>query len=249
MTTTATPPRAPVPPVRPSLSEQRERRSRSRRRILRLVLGLLLAAVVGTAVWLVYFSSVLATTTVVVAGNRQLTPEQVTTVAAVPLGRPLARQPLDDIARRTTALPQVSAAQVTREWPHTVRVTVTEREPLLAVVQPGGFLIADKAGVVFAAETTLPPGVAQVVADPANRSLLVELGSVVSALPPEVRSQVAGIDAATPDSIRLRTTSNVTIVWGDSSQSALKAQVATALLASGASTTIDVSAPHAPATR
>nr|WP_232531356.1 FtsQ-type POTRA domain-containing protein [Microlunatus antarcticus] len=204
---------------------------------------------VGTAVWLVYFSTVLDTRSVAVSGTRALTPEQVTAAAAVPLGRPLARQDLDAVARRATALPQVSAAQVTRDWPNTVRVTVTEREPLLAVAQPGGFLIADKAGVVFAAETTRPTGVVEVAADPANRPLLVELGSVVLSLPKDVRDQVTSIAATTPDSIQLKTTSGITIIWGDSSQSELKAQVAVALLDSGPKTTIDVSAPHTPAVR
>ena len=126
---------------------------------------------------LVYFSSVLDTRTVVVSGTRELTRDQVSQAAAVPLGTPLARQQLDAVARRATSLPQVSAAEVTREWPHTVRVTVTEREPLLAVAQPGGFLVADKTGVVFTTKPVLPRGVVQVAADPANRPLLVELGS------------------------------------------------------------------------
>lgn len=248
MTATATPP-AVTTPARPSLAEQRERQRRKRRRILRSVLALVLAALVGAAVWVVYFSQVLDTRAVAVSGTRELTPEQVTAAAAVPLGRPLSRQHLDAIARRATVLPQVSAAVVTREWPHAVRVSVTEREPLLAVAQPGGFLVVDKAGVVFAARPTLPLGVVEVAADPANRPLLVELGSVVLSLPEGVRRQVTSIAAATPDSIQLKTTSGITIIWGDASQSALKAQVAVALLDQGAKTSIDVSAPHAPAVR
>lgn len=248
MTATVTPPPT-RPSVRPSLAEQRERHRRSRRRALRAVLVLLLVALVSAAGWLVYFSTVLDTRAVTVSGTRELTRDQVVAVAAVPLGKPLARQQLDAVARRATSLPQVSAAEVTREWPHTVHVAVTERVPLLAVAQPGGFLVVDKTGVVFAAKTAVPPGVVEVAADPTNRPLLVELGSVVSALPDDVRKQVVSISAATRDSITLTTTSGVTVVWGDSSQSALKAQVAVALLASGAKTSIDVSAPHAPAVR
>jgi cell division protein FtsQ len=247
VTATATPP-ATRSPSRPSLAEQRERERRKRRRTLRAVLALVLVALVGTAVWLVYFSSVLDTRAVTVSGTRELTSEQVTAVAAVPLGRPLSRQDLDAVARRATTLPQVSAAKVTRDWPHTVRVTVTEREPLLGVAQPGGFLIADGAGVVFAAKPTLPPGVVEVAVDPGNRPLLVELGSVVLSLPEDVRDQVATISAGTRDSISLKTRSGITIVWGDATQSPLKAQVAVALL-DRAKTSIDVSAPHMPAVR
>ncbi len=246
MTATVTPP-APTS-ARPSLAEQRERERRSRRRTLRAVLALVLVVLVGVAVWLVYFSSVLDTRDVTVAGTRELTTDQVAAAAAVPLGRPLARQDLDAVARRATTLPQVSAAKVTREWPHTVRVTVTERQPLLAVAQPGGYLIADGSGVVFAARPTLPSGVVEVAADPGNRALLVELGSVVLSLPEDVRDQVASIAATTPDSIQLKMRSGITVVWGDASESALKAQVATALL-DRAKTSVDVSAPHTPAVR
>ena len=249
MTTTATPPAATAAPARPSLGEQRARSRRTRRRILRAVLALVLAALVGTAVWLVYFSQVLDTRTVVVSGTRELTSEQVAAAAAVPLGRPLSRQHLDAIARRATALPQVSAAKVARKWPHTLQISVTERAPLLGVAQPGGFLIVDKTGVVFAVKPTLPAGVVEVAADPRNRPLLVELGSVALALPENVRAQVASISAATPDSIQLKTISGITIIWGDASQSALKAQVAVALLDQGPKTSIDVSAPHNPAVR
>jgi len=248
VTATATRPTT-RPTARPSLPEQREHERRRRRRTLRAFLALVLVALVGTAVWLVYFSSVLDTRGVTVSGTRELTPDQVAAAAAVPLGHPLSRQDLNAVARRATTLPQVAAAKVTREWPHTVRVAVTERQPLLGVAQPGGFLVADGTGVVFAARPTLPPGVVEVAADPTDRPLLVELGSVVLALPEDVRKQVTSISAATPDSIQLKTSSGITIVWGDASQSALKAQVAVALLDSGAKTSIDVSAPHSPAVR
>lgn len=249
MTATTAPPAPRRTPPRPSLTEQRSQHRRARRRLVRWVVALVLLALVGTAVWLVYVSDVLDARTVAVSGTRELTPDQVAAAAAVPLGVPLAREDLNGIARRTTALPQVSAAKVTREWPHTVRVTVTEREPLLGIAQPGGFLVVDKTGLPFTTKPVLPPGVVEVAADPSNRPLLVELGSVVGALPADVRAQVASISAATQDSIQLKTTSGLVIVWGDASQSDLKAQVAVALLDKGAKTSIDVSAPHQPAVR
>lgn len=249
MTTTATPPVAPPGLPRPSLAEQRAQRRRSRRRVVRAVVALLLVAVVGTAVWLVYFSRILDTRAVVVSGTRETTPDQVVAAAAVPLGRPLARQHLDAVAQRATTLPQVSAAKVTRDWPHTLRITVTERQPLLGVAQPGSYLVVDETGLAFASKPTLPVGVVEAAADPTNRPLLRELASVVVALPEDVRDQVASISATTPDNIRLKTRSGLTVVWGDASQSDLKSQVFVALLDQGAKTSIDVSAPHSPAIR
>ena len=82
--------------------------------------------------------------------NEQLRADQVIAAAAVPLGTPLARQDVDSHRRRATTLPAVQAASVTRTWPGTMMVTVTERRPLFAVRQPGGFPLVDAAGVAFA---------------------------------------------------------------------------------------------------
>src|SRR3712207_3437840 len=122
----------------PELRRQLEQRRSSRRRLITgaLAVGLLVVAVV--LAWVVTASSVLAARHVRVTGQRQLSVQQVQEAAAVPLGVPLIRQDLDAIARRATALPQVASATVQRRWPTTVEVTVTERQPLLAIAQPGG---------------------------------------------------------------------------------------------------------------
>lgn len=248
MTATATPPRT-GSSARPSLPEQLAQRRRSGRRLRRAALALALVVVLLGAGWVVYVSRVLDTRTVTVAGTRELVPDQVERVAAVPPGLPLARQDLDAIARRATTLPEVSSARVTRDWPHTVHVAVVEREPLLGVARPDGILLVDREGVGFATRTALPDGVVRADVDPDNRPLLLQLGSVALALPTEVRADVASIAAAGRDDIVLRLDSGVTVSWGDASESPLKAQVVTALLERRPKTSIDVSSPHTPAIR
>ena len=84
-----------------------------------------------------------------VVGTHELTPAQVSFAAQVPIGVPLARQDLDAIAQRTTTLPAIEAATVTRDWPSTITVTVVERRPVLAVRQPEGYVLVDKSGVAY----------------------------------------------------------------------------------------------------
>ena len=112
--------------------------------VIALVLALLAASV-----WSVYFSTALVTKRVSVVGTHDLTPMQVSFAAQVPLGVPLARQDLDAIAERTTTLPPVESAAVTRDWPSTIRITVVERRPVLAVRQPDGYVVVDKSGVGY----------------------------------------------------------------------------------------------------
>ena len=112
----------------PRSSRARKRRSRRRKALAFLVIVLVLA-LIGGSLWAMYFSTVLVTKRVNVVGTHNLAPAQVSLAAQVPLGVPLARQDLDAIGERTTTLPAIEAATVTRDWPSTITVTVVERRP------------------------------------------------------------------------------------------------------------------------
>ena len=228
-------------------TELRRRRSRRSRTVAALVVVLLvlLAAVGG---WLVGFSSVLTAEQVVVQGQRELTDQQVQEAAAVPSGMPLARVDLDAVAGRVAALPQVASARATRDWPHTVVVTVTERQPVLAVQQPEGYAVIDDRGVAYETRPTIPAGVLQADADPTATRLLTDLAVVTRALPEDLRPEVDRIGALSAADIVLTLDGGATVRWGDASESPLKGQVVAALL-TDRTRAIDVSAPHNPATR
>ena len=224
--------------------------SRVRRPSRRLVaLALLGVALLGGAVWLVYFSPLLVVRQVAVTGHQQLRSEQVVAAARVPMGTPLARQDVEAIARRTTTLPAVQAASVTRRWPDTITVTVTERRPLLAVRKPGGFDLVDPEGVAFAESGSVPDGVVLAEVNPSDRPLLQQVGTVAVALSGGLGGQVSVLAATDAQRITLKLKSGVTVNWGSATDSALKAEIVAALLKSGRATSIDVSSPHNPAAR
>jgi cell division protein FtsQ len=211
-----------------------------------LLLGVLL---LGGAVWLAYFSPLLVVRSVAVTGHKQLRSEQVVAAAQVPLGTPLARQDVEAIAQRATRLPAVRAASVTRTWPDTITVTVTERRPLLAVRQPGGFAVVDAEGVAFARSDSLPNGVQLVEVNPTDRPLLHQVGIVATALSGGLGQQVSTIAATNPDRISVKLESGVTVNWGNAADSALKAEIVVALLQTRRAASLDVSSPHNPAMR
>ena len=213
--------------------------------VVLLVAVLLLA--VGT--WVAYFSPLLVVRQVAVTGQRSVAVDEVVAAAAVPMGTPLARQDVQGIAERATRIPAVEAASVTRRWPSTLLVTVTERRAVLAVRQGSGFLLVDAAGFPFERVPSAPRGIVRAEADPADPTLLRDVGAVGGALPDQLGRQVRLLTAASRDHISLELRSGVTVNWGSAADSPLKAQIVTALLQGKPRATIDVSSPNNPATR
>lgn len=235
-------------PPEPGLRRELEQRRALRRRLVTGAMAAGLLVLVVSLVWLLTASSVLAAKRVDVHGTRELSADQVRAAAAVPLGVPLIRQDLDAIAARTAAVPQVASATVQRHWPGTVEVQVTERQPLLAIAQPGGYALVDGEGVAYETRAEVPRGVLRTEADPSATGLLVHLGVVAAALPEDLRTRVTRLTSTSGGDATLLLDSGVRVHWGDADESDLKAQVVAALLERDPQA-VDVSAPHNPAVR
>ena len=250
MTATATVRRSASRKSPPQRTRRALKRRSRRRKALALIVIMLVLALLGGSLWIMYFSTVLVTKRVKVAGTSELTAGQVSLAAQVPLGVPLARQDLDSIAQRTRTLSAIEAASVIREWPSTITVSVVERRPVLGVRRPEGYVLVDKSGVAYQTRQVLPPKVVlAVVVDPGDKPLLTEMATVAAALPNKLRSRVDRMTASNRDAIALVLESGRTVTWGSSSDSKLKAQIVTALLMREPKSSIDVSSPHNPAVR
>jgi cell division protein FtsQ len=220
-----------------------------RRKAVALTAVVLVLALIGGSLWLVYFSAVLVTKRVNIVGVHNLTPMQVSYAAQIPLGVPLARQDLDAIAARATTVPAIESATATRDWPNTLMVRVVERRPAIAVREADGYLVVDRFGVAFQTQSTLPPEAVLTDLSPGNAPLLSEVAAVAAALPNKLRGRVDLITASGRDSIALILGSGRKVIWGSSADSELKAEVVTALLKRKPKSSIDVSSPHNPAVR
>lgn len=234
----------------PSVADgKREKRQRRGRRIWPIVVvGVLVVALLGTAVWLVWFSSVLTAQQVHLAGLKTLTKAQVTEQAAVPLGTPLARQDLTGIADRVASFPQAEHVVVERSWPNTIDITITERTPVFAVRYANLYVLVDKNGIPYLTVGAQPDSLPLAAASQDDRASLREIATVSGELSEKLRSQVVTIRADSPYALVLVLDNGVEIAWGTSEQSKLKGEVALALLKHGPKA-IDVSSPHHPAIR
>jgi cell division protein FtsQ len=249
-------------PASAGAGEQRPPRPRlrlSRRGVA--VLYLLGAALLGGALWLVFFSSVFDVRTVSVTGTMVLTREQVLSAAQVPLGGPLEGLDTGAVeARVEKALPRVEHADVSTSWPHTVRIVVTERVPIAAVRgSDGTYTLEDAAGVRFAVQPRPPAGVpvVQLALSQVGKGELAQFPEpvlvagaveVAKALPASIARQTRAVVVRSYDDVELNLSSGVTVYWGSPEQSARKAVVLGALMKQSARG-YDVSAPTDPALR
>lgn len=239
---------------RDARAEARMRRRFARRQWARrwgvwrpLLALVLVVAAVGGVVWLVGYSSVLAVEDVTVEGTDHLTVAAVRDAAAIPVGDPLVRVDTDAVARRVESLAPVASARVERDWPHGVRVVVTERVAV-AVAEVGGRTRGmDAEGVVFREYVRAPRGLPRVrVVGDVDREALEQAATVLSALPPELAEVVQRVDVETVDHVSLVLTGDRTVLWGSGEFSEDKAAVLAALLKAQKASRYDVSAPGQP---
>jgi cell division protein FtsQ len=221
---------------------------RKRGRLRRIFGWTLTLAVCGGLVYLFGFSPVLSAQKIAISGNRVLTKQAVLAAAGVPVGTPLATVDVTRVAEQVSGLPPVAEVTITRVWPTTLEISVTERKPRLAIAAGGGYLLADATGVVFQAVDSAPSGLVRVVASGTDRQLLADVGTVFSSLSSDTAAKVSRVEAPSRDGIQLRFDDGTTVVWGGADQSELKSQVLDDLLRLGGRV-FDVSAPAFPTRR
>lgn len=226
------------------------RRWRQRlRRVRPFLYAALVAALVGTGVWLVFFSSVVAVREVTVEGNTTVSAVRIEKAARAPIGRQLARVDLAAIRARVETIPAVKSVEVSRAWPDTVAITVTERVAVAVVDRGAGLQGVDEEGVLFGTHATRPEALPLVQTAPdVKTEALAEAARVVTSLRSDIAARVDRVEVETVDRIRLRLAGGRTVMWGSAENSAQKAAVLAVLLEQDARE-IDVSVPGRPTTR
>jgi cell division protein FtsQ len=241
---------------RPAGRPQRVRRRRPtvpagrptrRRALMRRWLALSVVAAVAAIVVAVLWTPLLGVRSVEVTGERQLTAAQVVAAADVRLGTPMARLDTSAIATRVHQLPRVGTVDVSRSWPSTVHISITERDPIGYVAESDGKHLVDRTGLDYATITATPHGLPRIVLPtiaPDNQRTQAVV-AVLGALPAQLKTILATVSANTPGSVTLGLTRGRTVRWGSADDSARKAQVLAALLTQPGKV-YDVSSPDLP---
>ncbi len=221
-----------------------------RRRTLAILLTLTLFA---GAAYTLGWSSVFSVKRVIVLGA-PTSSESDAIRSSINLGEKLARIEPRNLNSTLKDFAWLKASTVSRNWMKgIVTIRVFTRIP---VARRSGSLI-DETGHIF----TLPgkQKLALPVIQANSTSALTFAVDLLNLLPPEIRQTLISIEASGPRSARLKIhkvifgkSRNLTILWGDLSNSDLKSRVYQALLALSENSkvqVVDVSAPHAPIVR
>jgi cell division protein FtsQ len=205
-----------------------------------LVWLLVILAVV--AWWSLYQSKWFIAQEVTITGNSRLSAEQISAVAAVPIGNSLMSINPGVISEQIQALPEIKIATVERGWPHAILITVTERTPIAVAATASGYNLIDEDGVNAGVVAAPPAGLLVIAAEPDSPAMTSAI-QALAAIPAEWA--ITGLSAPTQDSVATTLGNGVVITFGSGERAADKVEVAEALMEKGY-TVINVSAPDAP---
>jgi cell division protein FtsQ len=212
--------------------------------------GLLGALILATM-----FTPLLAVQNLEVTGTSLLNRAAVLKALQPQIGTPLPMVSEKTIADELSTFALVDSFAVVSLPPHTLRIAITERQPICIVTVGGVDYLYDPAGVrISAAKATDNYPRIAIVGDPKGSPEFSAAIDVLLALPANLLSQVSSVDAKTKDdvSMQLRGYAGQRIIWGDGSQSVLKSKVLAALIKNQKKSdfvTFDVSSPTTPVVR
>src|SRR5580700_5775917 len=137
-----------------------------------VLFALTAVVIVGVMAWALLGSTLLVVRSVRVAGTgRALSAGQVLGAARVTHGQPLIWVDTAAIARRVGRLRQVQSAQVSKDWPTTLVITVRLRKPVFALPVHGGYALVDAFGVSVRDVAARPAGLPELTVNITSRSL------------------------------------------------------------------------------
>ena len=240
----------------------KERQAALRRlRLTRAVKTAVVVLAIVLTVWALAFSPLLglqARRISVAGSDGSVSDKQVRDVLASYEGDSLLRLDTGRLSTQVSGkLVRVRRAQVTRAWPHGLRVHLTMRVPVATVQDSDGYQVLDNEAVVLERVSEAPSGLVTIVPDSAAQTSgpqrisakqVAAVTQVVGSLTPETLAQVSSGSATEAGQVTLTLSSGASVVWGNSQDNGLKARVLATLMTTTASV-YDVSSPHRPTTR
>lgn len=224
--------------------------SQAKKIFVRSFLGAFLALVLF--VLSTMFTPILAVNKITVVGENKVPESVIQSALKGYIGKPLPMISSQNVADDLAKFKLIESIAVVSQPPHELRVKIVERTPISIVVSSGVAYLYDPSGIrlgVANGNEKLPTII--ITGDPKTSQNYTQAIDVLLALPASLLGKIEYIQAKSRDNVtmRLRGNFNQTIIWGDSSQAALKSRVLKVLLSKTPSripATFDVSSPETP---
>jgi cell division protein FtsQ len=231
-------------------------RTKKRRSLVRA----LVAGGVLLAVWIAFFSPLLAVREIALSGAKRTTAEEIARVVGVDSSNNLLLLRADEVEAAVKRLPWVKSVSVERKLPGTVKLTVTERSPAMAVALGEQRYLIDRRGRVLSATESaegLPvlAGLEESLPEPGTRLRSAELNGALqafSAFPRKLQRDVEAVFAPTIERITFQLSDGIQVRFGAAEDTRSKIEVLEVLLArlrreGRGAHYVDIRAPEAPA--
>lgn len=218
-------------------------RSRRRRIIWLSSIGAIVLLIGGSVA--AAYSPLFAVEKITIAGATSLDPATIEAALGAQLGTPLALVDTSEVKAALLAFPLIETYSLEARPPHDLTVRIVERTPVGLIRSDAGYTLVDAAGVALSTTSDQPAGQPVIEVEGGVESAAFQsAGLVVRSLPADVRAVLTGVRATTADDVTLTLSSGLTVVWGSSEKSALKAVTLSATMAAHPDAgSIDVTSP------
>lgn len=206
-----------------------------------------LAVVVLLVVAALIAAPMLSVHSVEVDGTSRVSAGEVRQAANVRDGASMLGVDTDAVAKQVAKLPSVASVDVSRSWPSTLTIEVTERKPVAWTRGQGDSVqLIDAYGIPFASAAKPPKGAVELrfavqQNDPRTTAAL----AVYRSLSAKLRAKTVAVAANTPGDVQLVLRGGKTVKWGDESDAQRKNAVIAALLTRNGKV-YDVATPSMP---
>ena len=201
-----------------------------------IALALTAVVLAGVLAWVLLGSTLLVVRSVRVTGTgTAVSARQVLGAARVEYGQQLIRVDTGAIARRVAQLRQVQSAQVSRDWPTTLVISVLPRKPVFALPLHDGYALVDAFGVTVRDVTRPPPGLPLLAVNITSRSLrgspaVRAAAAVLAELPQQVARRVRAVTTGGPNDVSVKLANGAVVIWGGAERGQVKASELLVLL-------------------
>lgn len=230
------------------------RRFTKETRVWKIFARVLIAAVIALVLLVLatMFTPIMAINKISITGTEKVPEKQIQAVLKKYIGTPLPMISSDNVASDLQKFKLIESISLVSKPPYELQVRIIERTPISIVVIGGTGFLYDPSGVrvgVATGNEKLPTII--ITGDPKTSKNYKQAIDVLLSLPSSLLERVAYIQARTRDNVTMQLRGNAaqTIIWGDSTQSALKSRVLKVLLYKTPSripATFDVSSPMTP---